>query len=138
MNTNFLSSNNISAQVHAHNAVELINELEDNMTQGSQPSSDIAQNYDNGQRNCTTLALVVANIVDEILRKYGTVFDIEYDLTNMSIMAGMSMSNIDLDMDMTTIQPNSSSNTFDGRSNMSTMIRNSRIFYELAREFPGR
>lgn len=127
VNTNFLSSNNISAQVHAQNAVDLINELEDNMTQGSQPSSDIAQIYDNGQRNSTTLALVVANIVDEILRKYGTAFDIGYDLTNMSNMAGMSMSNMDMDMDMdmemTTIQPTSSSNTSDGRSNMSTMMQ---------------
>ena len=33
VNTNFLSSNNISAQVHAQNTAELINELEDNMTQ---------------------------------------------------------------------------------------------------------
>jgi hypothetical protein len=122
VNTNFLSSNNISAQVHAQNAVELINELEDNMSQGSQPSSNIAQIYDNGQRNSSTLALVVANIVDEILRKYGTAFDIGYDLTNMSNMAGMSMSNMDMDMDMTTIQPNSSSNTLDGRSNMSAMM----------------
>jgi hypothetical protein len=124
VNTNFLSSNNISAQVHAQSAVKLINELEDNMTQGSQPSSDIAQIYDNGKRNSTTLALVVANIVDEILRKYGTAFDIGYDLTNMSNMADMSMSNMDMDMDMdmTAMQPNSSSNTLDGRSNMSTMM----------------
>src|ERR671917_2854537 len=50
VNTNFLSSSNISAQVHAQNAAELINTLEDNMTQGSQPSSDISQIYDNGQR----------------------------------------------------------------------------------------
>jgi hypothetical protein len=123
VNTNFLSSNNISAQVHAQNAVELINKLEDNMTQGSQPSSDISQIYDNGQRNSTTLALVVANTVDEILRKYGTAFDIGYDLTNMSNMAGMTnMTNMDMNMDMTTIQPNANSNTQEGNSNMSMMM----------------
>jgi hypothetical protein len=120
VNTNFLSSNNISAQVHAQNTAELINELEDNMIQGSQPSSDIAQIYDNGQRNSTTLALVVASIVDEILRKYGTAFDIGYDLTNMSNMGGMIMPN--MDMDMKTIQPNTNSNTLEGHSNMSMMM----------------
>ena len=44
------------------------------MTQASEPSSDIAQIYDNGRRNSTSLAL--ANIVDEILRKYGTAFNV--------------------------------------------------------------
>jgi hypothetical protein len=124
VNTNFLFGNNTSAQVHAQNAAELINELGDNMTQGSQPSSDIAQVYDNGQRNSTTLALVVANIVDEILRKYGTAFNIGYDLTNMSNMAGMRMPNMDMDMDMDmkTIQPNSNSKTLEGHSNMSIMM----------------
>lgn len=118
VNTNFISNNNISAQVHAQDAAELIIELEDNLTQGSQPSSNIAQIYDNGQRNSTTLALVVANIVDEILRKYGTAFDIGYDLTNMSNMGGMRMPNMDMEM-TTTIQPNSNSNTLEGHSAMS-------------------
>ena len=123
VNTNFLSSNNISAQVHAQNAAELINTLEDNMTQGSQPSSDISQIYDNGQRNTTTLALVVANIVDEILRKYGTAFDIGYDLTNMSNMGGMiNMTNMDMNVDMKTIQPSTNNNTLKGHSNMSMMM----------------
>src|SRR5918996_2061896 len=120
VNTNFLFSNNISAQVHAQNAAELINKLEDNMTRGSQPSSYIGQISDNGQRNTTTLALVVANIADEILRKYGTAFDIGYDLTNMSNMGGMTMPN--MDMDMTTIQPNTNSNTLEEHSNMSSMM----------------
>jgi hypothetical protein len=124
VNTNFLFSNNISAQVHAQNAAELINKLEDNMTRGSQPSSYIGQIYDNGQRNTTTLALVVANIVDEILRKYGTAFDIGYDLTNMSNMGGMTMPNMDMNMnmDMKTIQPNTNSNTLEEHSNMSMMM----------------
>jgi len=119
VNTNFLSSNNVSARIHAQNTAELINELEDNMTQGSQPSSDIAQMHDNGRRNSTTLALVVANIVDETLRKYGTAFDIGYDLTNMSNMDGMRMPN--MDMNMTTIQPSSNSNSLEEHSNMSMM-----------------
>ncbi|MDQ3840548.1 MAG: hypothetical protein M3297_14920 [Thermoproteota archaeon] len=96
VNTNFLFNNNVSAQAHARNAAELLNELEDNMTEASseQPSSDITQIYENEKTNSTSLALVTANIVDEILRKYGTAFDIGYDLTNMSNMGGMRMSNM--------------------------------------------
>jgi hypothetical protein len=40
----------------------------------------------NNNDNSTIQALVVANIVDEILRKYGVAFDVKYDLTNMSNM----------------------------------------------------
>ena len=42
--------------------------------------------------NSTTLALVVANLVDEILRNYGSAYGITYDLTNMSNMM-LAMSN---------------------------------------------
>jgi hypothetical protein len=88
-----LSGSNVSTRVHAKNAAELMNELEDNITEAS-PSSDIAQIYEDGKRNSTSLALVVANIVDEILRNYGTAFDIDYDLTNMSNMDGKKMSSM--------------------------------------------
>jgi hypothetical protein len=131
INTNFLSGNNVSAQVHAKNVAELMNDLEDNMTESSLPSSDIAQVYDDGQRNSTSLALVVANIVDDILRKYGTAFDIGYDLTNMSNMAGMRMSNLSdgtsssHSMDMTvTSTSNIGNNTLIGRPNTSTIRDN--------------
>jgi hypothetical protein len=70
-----------------------MNDLEDNMTNAS-PSSDIAQIYEDVKRNSTSLALVIANMVDEVLRKYGTAFDIGYDLTNMSNMDGMKMSSM--------------------------------------------
>lgn len=129
VNTNFLSNNSISAQVHARNGAELLNELEDNMTEASlQPSSDIVQIYENGQRNSTSLALVVANLVDEILRKYGTAFDIGYDLTNMSYMGGMRMSNMSdgasfsHSMNMTTFQNSSNSSTLEEHSNMSMLM----------------
>jgi len=36
--------------------------------------------------NCTVHALVLANIVDQVLREYGEAFDVGYDLTNMSNM----------------------------------------------------
>jgi hypothetical protein len=40
----------------------------------------------NNDDNSTVQALVVANIADEILRKYGDAFNVENDLTNMSNM----------------------------------------------------
>jgi hypothetical protein len=134
VNTNLLFNNNASAQVHARNTAELLNELEDNMTEASQqPSADITQIYENGQRNSTSLALAVANIVDEILRKYGTAFNVGYDLTNMSNMDGMRMMNMGLgsssspSMNMTTIQLNSNSNALEGHSNMSMMMTESNL-----------
>jgi hypothetical protein len=136
VNTNFLYNNNVSAQVHARNAADLLIQLEDNMTEASeQPSSDTTQIYETEKTNSTSLALVTANIVDDILRKYGTAFDIGYDLTNMSNMGGMVMSNMgDADegtsfsssMNMTTFQTRENSNMSKEHSNTSipTMIGN--------------
>ena len=124
VNTNFLFNNNVSAQVHARNAAELLKDLEDNMTEASeQSSSNLIQIYENEKTNTTSLALVTANIVDEVLRKYGTAFDIGYDLTNMSNMGGMKMSNISSgggsSMNMTTFQTSANNNTLERHSNMS-------------------
>jgi hypothetical protein len=126
VNTNFLFNNNVSAQVHARNAAELLKDLEDNMTEASeQSSSNLIQIYENEKTNTTSLALVTANIVDEVLRKYGTAFDIGYDLTNMSNMGGMEMSNMsdggETSMNMTTFQTTTSANnnTLERHSNMS-------------------
>lgn len=124
VNTNFLFNNNVSAQVHARNAAELLKDLEDNMTEASeQSSSNLIQIYENEKTNTTSLALVTANIVDEVLRKYGTAFDIGYDLTNMSNMGGMKMSNMSSgggsSMNMTTFQTSANNNTLERHSNMS-------------------
>lgn len=124
VNTNFLFNNNVSAQVHARNAAELLKDLEDNMTEASeQSSSNLIQIYENEKTNTTSLALVTANIVDEVLRKYGTAFDIGYDLTNMSNMGGMKMSNMNSgggsSMNMTSFQTNANNNTLERHSNMS-------------------
>jgi len=130
INTNFLSDDNVSAQIHARDAAELLNQLEDNMTEASeQPSLDIARIYENEKTNSTSLALVTANIVDEVLREYGRAFDIGYDLTNMSNMGTMRMPNMDgggggpsffSSMNMTTLQTSTGGNTSEGHSNMST------------------
>src|ERR671911_2331605 len=123
VNTNFLFNNNVSAQGHARNAAELLKDLEDNMTEASeQSSSNLIQIYENEKTNTTSLALVTANIVDEVLRKYGTAFDIGYDLTNMSNM-GVKMSNMSSgggsSMNMTTFQTSVNNNTLERHSNMS-------------------
>jgi hypothetical protein len=134
INTNLLSDNNASAQIHARNAAELLNQLEDNMTEASEQSSS-AQIYENEKKDSTSLALVIANIVDEALREYGRAFDIGYDLTNMSNMESMRMSNMDgvggrssfsSSMNMTTLQTSASGNMSEGHFNMSTptMTRN--------------
>jgi len=41
--------------------------------------------------NSTVQALILANVVDEILRNYGNALEVDYDLTNMS---NMVMSNV--------------------------------------------
>ena len=90
VNEYFLTRNSISAIEHAKNAANLSNALNDKL-QGR--IVDITQAYTNGLYNSTTLALVVANLVDEILRNYGSAYGITYDLTNMSNMMLANMSN---------------------------------------------
>lgn len=119
VNTNFLSNNNISAIEHARNAAKITNDLNNKLIENSE---DIVQVYDNGLYNSTTLAMVVANLVDEILRKYGSAYDIKYDLTNMSNMdSSSSVSNSSSSfstMNMTTTTNTNTSSTHLGHSDM--------------------
>jgi hypothetical protein len=84
VNAYFLAGNNGSVIEHAKNAANLTNSLNDKLRQST--VADITQVYTNSLYNSTTLALVVANLVDEILRNYGSAYRITYDLTNMSNM----------------------------------------------------
>ena len=132
--TSFLSNENFSAHEHARTAAELMKDLESNMTQTDPPSSDIAQVYDQGQKNSTTLALVVANIVDDVLRNYGSAFAVGYDMTNMSNMMNMDMmmtmpkmdnsSSHSMSMMRTTNVTNGDSNMLEGHSNTSMIMVN--------------
>src|ERR687895_800714 len=91
VNEYFLTRNSNSTIEHAKNAANLSNALNDKL-QGR--TVDITQAYTNGLYNSTTLALVVANLVDEILRNYGSAYGITYDLTNMSnMMMAMMLNN---------------------------------------------
>ena len=94
VNAYFLASNNSSVIEHAKNAANLTNGLHDKLRQST--VADITQVYTNGLYNSTTLALVVANLVDEILKNYGSAYAITYDLTNMSnMMMAMMLNNND-------------------------------------------
>jgi hypothetical protein len=84
VNAYFLAGNNGSVIEHAKNAANLTNSLNDKLRQST--VGDITQVYSNGLYNSTTLALVFANLVDEILRNYGSAYGITYVLTNMSNM----------------------------------------------------
>lgn len=148
---NFLSNDNFSAHEHAISAAELTKDLENNITQTNPPLSDVAQVYDRGQKNSTTLALVVANIVDDILRKYGSAFAVEYDMTNMSNMMNMDMMMPDMDntsphsmdMMMTTTNVTNGSSSVSGRhSNTSMALENDLVLvntndYETAKVLSG-
>ena len=93
VNEYFLSNNNISAIEHAKNAANLTSSLDNKLRQST--VEDITQIYADGLYNSTTLALVVANLVDEILRSYGRGYGISYDLTNMTNMMLTMMLNND-------------------------------------------
>lgn len=148
---NFLSNDNFSAHEHAISAAELMKDLENNITQTNPPSSDVTQVYDRGQKNSTTLALVVANIVDDILRKYGSAFAVEYDMTNMSNMMNMDMMMIPemdnsslhpMDMMTTTNGTNGSSSVSGRHSNTSMNMENDLVLvnindYETAKVLSG-
>ena len=76
-----------SAYYHGKNAVELMNRTYHLSTAISPEDFRIIYEEELlNNNNSTVQALVVANIVDEILRKYGDAYDVGYDLTNMSNM----------------------------------------------------
>ena len=138
--TNFLSNLDVSANEHARNAAKLMKDLENNITQTNPPSSDIIQVYDRGQKNSTTLAIVVANIVDDILRKYGSAFAVGYDMTNMSNMMNMDMmmmpkmdnsSSHSINMMRTTNVTNGDSNMLEGHSNTSMIMENDLVLVNM-------
>src|SRR5829696_2418545 len=93
-NNNFPSNVTLSMN-HAEDAVKLM----DDAYYGDEDiidDSDFIAKYEKALRNTnsTTHALVLANIVDQVLREYGDAFDIDYDLTNMSNMIMTSASSM--------------------------------------------
>jgi hypothetical protein len=118
VNEYFIANNSISANEHAKNAANLTNGLNDKLRQNR--VADITQAYTNGLYNSTTLAIVVANLVDEILRKYGSAYGITYDLTNMSnmMMAITSNDNSSSHIDMRNDAGNTTISSYGGHTSM--------------------
>src|ERR671910_3865303 len=118
VNTYFLASNNSSAIEHAKNAANLTNSLNDKLRQST--VVDITQVYTSSLYNSTTLALVVANLVDEILRNYGSAYGITYDLTNMSnmMMAVTSNNNSSSPIEMRIDAGNTTISSHGGHTSM--------------------
>ena len=99
-NNNFPSNVTIALD-HAEDAATLMNSVynfDDDITD----DTDFIRKYseDMSSRNSTVYAMVLANIVDEILRKYGKAYDLDYDLTNTSNMIMISDTNSSSFMNM--------------------------------------
>ncbi len=101
---------------HAKNAANLTNDLNDKLRQSA--VGDITQVYTNGLYNSSTLALVVANLVDEILRSYGSAYGITYDLTNMSNMMSNSDGSLSR-LDVTNETGNNTMSSHGGHTSVS-------------------
>ena len=94
VNTNFPSNVTLAIE-HAENTAELLNEVYQ-FSEGIADDTDFIREYNEqlNNINSTVQALILANIVDEILRNYGDALEVDYDLTNMSniVMSNMSRS----------------------------------------------
>src|SRR5918994_5965877 len=84
-NINFPSNASLALE-HAENTADL---LDDAFYLGdSRDDTDFVKKYNQAlnNRNSTINALVLANILDQVLTEYGKAYDIDYDPTNMSNM----------------------------------------------------
>src|SRR5919112_517580 len=90
-------SNVTLALDHAEKAVDLVNAAyysDDDILY----DNDFINRYNEAlaNQNVTIQALVVANLVDQVLKEYGEAIDSRYDLTNMSKMAMATSNNSEL------------------------------------------
>ncbi|MDQ3840842.1 MAG: hypothetical protein M3297_16440 [Thermoproteota archaeon] len=84
---NNFPSNMTLVMDHAEDATSIMNDIYD--SEGDiEDDTDFITRYNEAisNPNSTVYAMVLANIADEILRKYGEAYDVDYDLTNMSNM----------------------------------------------------
>jgi hypothetical protein len=94
ININFPSNITLSIE-HAEDTAELLNDVYQ-FGEGIVDDTDFIREYNEqlNNINSTVQALILANVVDEILRNYGDALEVDYDLTNMSnlIMSNVSLS----------------------------------------------
>jgi hypothetical protein len=108
---NNFPSNMTLVMDHAEDATTIMNDIYD--SEGDvEDDTDFITRYNEAMsnRNSTVYAMVLANIADEILRKYGEAYDLDYDLTNMSNMMIM-ISDIDSSSFMNLHRPQHSNTT---------------------------
>jgi hypothetical protein len=86
INTNFPSNVSIAIE-HAENTAELLNDAYQ-FGEDIVDDSDFIREYNEqiNNTNSTVQALILANVIDEILKNYGNALEVDYDLTNMSNM----------------------------------------------------
>jgi len=96
INANFPSNITLSIE-HAEDTAELLNDIYQ-FGEGIADDTDFIREYNEqlNNTNSTVQALILANVVDEILRNYGDALEVDYDLTNMSnlVMSNVSLSTI--------------------------------------------
>jgi hypothetical protein len=94
INANFPSNITLAIE-HAEDTAELLNDVYQ-FDEGIADDTDFIREYNEqlNNTNSTVQALILANIVDEILRNYGDALEVDYDLTNMSnlVMSNVSVS----------------------------------------------
>jgi hypothetical protein len=100
INANFPSNITLAIE-HAEDTAELLNDVYQ-FDEGIADDTDFIREYNEqlNNTNSTVQALILANIVDEILRNYGDALEVDYDLTNMSnlVMSNMSLSTTTMTM----------------------------------------
>jgi len=109
---------------HAEDAAQLIDDAY-HFDEEIVDDADFTRKYNEAlnSRNSTIHALVIANIVDQILREYGKAFDIGYDLTNMSNMMRADMP----DVTSYPAPPSGSSNNTDTSTNSTNQNNELRV-----------
>jgi hypothetical protein len=92
INANFPSNITLAIE-HAEDTAELLNDVYQ-FDEGIADDTDFIREYNEqlNNTNSTVQALILANVVDEILRNYGDALEVDYDLTNMSNMVMSNMS----------------------------------------------
>lgn len=85
--------------------------------------------------NSTTQAIVLADVIDEVLRNYGSAFEVGFDMTNMSLMDEMVQDNNSGSGDSGGMEGGGSTQT-EGNTSTSTVVNMSA--YQSAQAFANK
>lgn len=121
INANFPSNVTLSIE-HAEDTAELLNDVYQ-FGEGIADDTDFIREYNEqlNNTNSTVQALILANVVDEILRNCGDALEVGYDLTNMS---NLVMSNVSNTTTTTMMMGNSMKNSSMAKEKTNYMTNN--------------